>query len=91
VRSGDIWVNGNDAYMYFTNEEIAEGVRINISTTNGGWKKADYWNLRSMGNGGSYSTENALMRVDPTGTVILNVSNLSAYANGRLLCPEFTV
>ena len=55
VQSGDLWVNNNDeAYMYFTNEEIAEGIKITISTTNGGWKKADIWNLRSLGGESRY-------------------------------------
>ena len=76
VRSGDVWINSsNEAYMYFTAEEIAQGIKINISTTNGGWKRADIWNLRSLNVSGQ-ATE---------------TGGTNSRSEGRLICPEFTI
>ena len=97
VQTGDIWVHPSAsddygyAYMYFTNEDIARGIKVNIVTTNGGWKLADYWNLRSLSlvSGGAY--ENSLMRVDHSGTLNQQFTATTMRERGRLVCPEFTI
>jgi hypothetical protein len=74
VRSGDIWIKPNGAsdiaYMYFTNDDIAKGVHVDEVTTNGGWKLADYWDLRSSNLNSTSVNENIFMTVTPEG--ILN-------------------
>ena len=92
VRSGDVWINSsNEAYMYFTAEEIAQGIKINISTTNGGWKRADIWNLRSLNVSGQITAENAFMRVESTGALNTQTGGTNSRSEGRLICPEFTI
>ena len=92
VRSGDVWINSsNEAYMYFTAEEIAQGIKINISTTNGGWKRADIWNLRSLNVSGQATAENVFMRVESTGALNTQTGGTNSRSEGRLICPEFTI
>jgi len=68
-----VWINENsEAYIYFSNAEIAEGARIDIPTTTCGWKKANIWNVRSIATGNSRSSENALMRVGANGELTTN-------------------
>ena len=92
VRSGDVWINeNNEAYIYFSNAEIAEGARIDIPTTTGGWRKAMIWNVRSIGSGNSRSSENALMRVGANGEITFGPAAAQLAEQGRLMCPEFTI
>ena len=94
IQSGDVWIDSsNTAYMYFTNEEIAEGEHIDIVTTNGGWKRADVWNLRTLGNlnGINGGSENYFEQVQYNGDLVLTPSTTTNNTQGRLLCPEFTI
>ena len=91
VQSGDVWINSDIAYIYYTNAEINEGVYVDIITDGGGWKKADIWYLRTtnLANNGS-SQENLLEHVNDTGTInITPGNNTSPYE--RILCPEFSI
>ena len=92
VQSGDVWVNGSgQAYMYFTNEEIQYGIIIDIPTTDGGWKKASLWNLRSYNSGSQGLSENAFIRIDDTGYLNTAPGYNQQFTDGRVVCPEFTV
>ena len=95
VRSGDIWIKPNGAsdiaYMYFTNDDIAKGVHVDEVTTNGGWKLADYWDLRSSNLNSTSVNENIFMTVTPEGVLNQTISSNQLRDNGRLLCPEFTI
>ena len=91
VQSGDVWINGGTAYMYFTNAEINEGIYVDIITDGGGWKKADIWNLRTYNVDSDYSSENQFERVDDTGSLKIAVGSNEDLTAGRLLCPEFSI
>ena len=93
VQSGDVWINNNVAYMYFTTAEINNnGIYVDIVNGGGGWKKADLWNIRTYNIGANYSSEMLFERIEDDGT--LNTSpNTSANDRykPRLLCPEFSI
>jgi len=97
VASGDVWVNnGGTAYMYFTNADIAEGkVLLDADkdqvTTNGAWKRADIWHLRTYNITQRSCAENLFEKVDEKGSLVLSPSSSTSINEGRLLCPEFTV
>lgn len=80
--------------MYYTNSEIAEeGIYVDRTTTNGGWKKADIWELRT------YSSEviptmvtYGFEKIGDDGELINAPGRNSPVAGiGRLLCPEFSI
>ena len=93
VQSGDVWIDsGNVAYMYFTNDDISNGEKVDAVVTNGGWKRADIWHLRSYHTTGvPQASENLFEKVGYKGELILGPTQSVEIAEGRLLCPEFTV
>lgn len=104
VQSGDIWytedanVNSEfsgspNAYIYYTNDEINEGIYVDIVTTNGGWKRAGMWELRTY-----YINENATAgqparfeKINETGTLIKPGNNNAALNSTWIICPEFSI
>ena len=93
VQSGDIWINGdNVAYMYFTAEEIEEGESIDLIAAygTGGWKRADIWQTRTFNVAAHSGGENFFMKIGYAGEMI-TPTRTSFIAEGRLLCPEFTI
>ena len=100
VASGDVWIvnntsasDSNQAYMFFSNEEIEQGARIDMLASNGsgGWKRSDIWHLRTYNNEAGSAIENMFLRVLADGSVLTAPTMSSQVADGRLLCPEFTV
>ena len=90
VTSGDIWLRNGIGYVYYTNEEIAEGVYVDIVTTNGGWKKADLWGLRTYDPASGFSAESKFEIISDNGTLIPSPAN-SYRTIGHILFPEFSV
>lgn len=103
VRSGDVWyssdpnANNNSspaAYIYYTNAEINEGVYVDIITTNGGWKKAGMWDLRTIytqDNNAMFAGSNYSYKINETGSIIAPTNNNVGQSSTRILCPEFAV
>lgn len=71
VAPGDIWDTGNDVYIFVSTADIEEGAYVDITETNGGWRSAHVWDLRTY-------TENQtdqtvwyyFMKVDAKGAII---------------------
>lgn len=91
VQSGDVWINGEVAYMYYTNAEINEGVYVDIITEGGGWKKADIWHLRTYSTNVNFGKENQFEKIEDNGRLIINMGNSYRVTEGRILCPEFSI
>ena len=94
VQAGDIWMTAdNTAYMYLSSNEINRGVSYDSVAANnvGGWKRASMWNIRTYNPNTSSTAENAFMRVGYDGVVESAPMPTQYRAEGRLLCPEFTV
>ena len=103
VRSGDVWYSTDPnadnnsaaaAYIYYTNAEINEGVYVDIITTNGGWKKAGMWDLRTIytqDNNAMFAGSNYSYKINETGSIISPTNNNVGQNSTRILCPEFTI
>ena len=79
--------------MFFTNDEIDRGIAVDSLAANGqgGWKKANIWQLRTYNGNATSASENFFARVGDNGTVDGEPSNQGLMNEGRILCPEFTV
>ena len=91
VQSGDVWINGEIAYIYYTNSEINEGMYVDIITAGGGWKKADIWHLRTYCTSVNFANENQFEKIEDNGRLIISMSNNYRRTEGRILCPEFSI
>ena len=94
IQSRDVWIKSDDvAYMFFTNDEIDRGIAVDSLAANGqgGWKKANIWQLRTYNGNATSASENFFARVGDNGTVDGEPSNQGLMNEGRILCPEFTV
>ena len=91
VQSGDVWINGTIAYIFYTNAEINEGIYVDIINDIGGWKKADIWHLRTVNLGQNNPYENLLEKIEDTGTIMTSPGNNYRRTEGRILCPEFSI
>lgn len=91
MRSGDIWVNNDGvAYIYRSEEDITHGDMVDIRESNGGWKQATEWALRTYNTSATSPQEWHFMRVTTQGTIITSPTS-SSRNTPRLICPEFTV
>lgn len=94
IQSKDVWIKSDDvAYMFFTNDEIDRGITVDSLAANGqgGWKKANIWQLRTYNGNATSASENFFARVGDNGAVDGEPSNQALMNEGRILCPEFTV
>jgi len=91
VQSGDVWINNEIAYIYYTNAEINEGIYVDIPTAGGGWKKADIWHLRTYNTSVNFANENQFEKIEDNGRIITSMGNQYRRTEGRILCPEFSI
>ena len=92
IKAGDVWINNEIAYMYFTTADINAGEHVDVLTTGGGWRIADMWDLRTYGTSSQSAAENGFMRIANTGVIDPDAMNSTASATiRRILCPEFTI
>jgi hypothetical protein len=91
VESGDVWISSGNAYIYYTNAEINEGMYVDVVTEGGGWKKADMWHLRTYNIDQNLAYENQFEKVLDNGQILYTPSNKYRLSEGRIICPEFSI
>ena len=70
VAPGDIWDTGNDVYIFVSAVDIEEGAYVDIIETNGGWRSAHVWDLRTYTEGQTDQTVwYYFMKVDAKGAI----------------------
>lgn len=93
VQPGDIWDTGSDVYIYVSSADIEEGAYVDLLETDGGWRAAKPWDLRTYTETGvDQTTYYYFEKVDAKGALVDGAS-LSSNNRPAQVCvvPEFAI
>ena len=92
AQPGDVWDNGTQVYIFVSQTDINEGMYVDIVETNGGWKTAVMWDLRTYSEAQTGPVWRYFMKITPYGRILdgTTISN-TTYSSLYGIIPEFSV
>lgn len=95
LAPGDIWIKNDAVYVYVSQEDLEKGIIIDVAESEGGWKLAETWQLRTYTESQDQNPINSwryFNQINPIGVLVDGgQSSTNNYGQYKGLVFEFAV